>query len=330
MNILIKSVVASFLFLFMLTVNAAPDPQKVMGPDECGECHKEEIKAWKKTHHSKTFKKMHRTKEAKSIKKKMGFKRIKRESDCLNCHYTSIPKGKRIKPIAGISCESCHTPAKDWMDIHNDFGGKDVKREDETPEHRKERRVKMNAAGMIGPGNIYALASNCFQCHTVPNEKLVNTGGHEAGSEFELVAWSQGEVRHNYLRSKSGKENIESSQERKRLLYVVGRAVDLEYSLRGMAKAKKPGKYSDSMAARVKAAVAELEKINNAKSMPEVASMITTGKGAGLKPGNEAALLKSADSVASATKKFVSSHDGKGLAAIDGLLPTEYKGESSR
>lgn len=316
----------SVLAVFSLqTAIAAPDPELVMGPDECGECHKEEVKTWKNTHHSKTFKKMHRTKEAKAIKKKMGIRRIKSESDCLTCHYTSIPKGDKIKPIAGISCESCHTPAKKWMDIHNDFGGKDVKREDESPAHKKERLAKVKKLGMISHNDIYKLASNCFQCHTVPNEKLVNVGEHEAGSEFELVSWSQGEVRHNFMRSASGKENVESDQARKRVLYVVGRAVDLEYSLRAMAVATEKGKYADKMAERVKTAITELEKVNKAQAIAEVGKMITTGKAAKLVPNSKAALLKSADAVATQAKQFASANDGKGLAAVDALMTAEYK-----
>lgn len=304
---------------------AAPDPMKVMGPDECGECHKDELKTWKKTHHSETFNKMHKTKEAKAIQEKMGIRRVKNESDCLTCHYTSVPKGDKIKPIAGISCESCHTPAKEWMDVHNNFGGKDVKREAETAAHKQERLAKVKKMGMIGHNDIYQLASNCFQCHTVPNEKLVNVGEHEAGSKFELVSWSQGEVRHNFMRSDDGKKNIESDQARKRVFYVVGRAVDLEYSLRALAVATEKGKFADKMSARVKSSIAELEKINKAKAIPEVASMIATGKAAKLAENNKAALLKSADAVAVQAKKFSSSSDGKGIAAIDSLITAEYK-----
>ena len=55
---------------------------------------------------------------------------------------------------------------------------------------------------MNNPHNIYLIARQCYDCHTVPNERLVNVGGHLAGSQdFELVAWSQGMVRHNFLRT---------------------------------------------------------------------------------------------------------------------------------
>ena len=307
------------------TAIAAPDPMKVVGPDKCGECHKLEFKAWKKTHHYKTFKKMHRTKEAKEIKKKMGIRRIKAESVCLTCHYTSKPKHGKPKPIAGISCESCHTPAKEWLDVHNDMGGKDVKPKDEKPEHRKARLAKMKKLGMITRKDIYRLASNCFSCHTVPQEKLVNVGGHQAGSKFELVSWSQGEVRHNFIDSPDGKTNVEASKPLKRLMYVVGRGVDLEYGLRGMAVATMPGKYADKMAARVKASIGELEKINKAVTIPEVGKMIADARKAKLAPNNKAALLKVAEEVAAQNKKFAASSDGKKIAGVDKLITAKYK-----
>ena len=53
---------------------------------------------------------------------------------------------------------------------------------------REERRIKAAAAGMIRPEDTYAVAANCCECRHVPNEKLVNTGGHTFGTPaLELV-----------------------------------------------------------------------------------------------------------------------------------------------
>ena len=139
---------------------------------------------------------------------------MKRDSDCLTCHFTAkIIEGKE-KVISGISCESCHGPAAKWVKIHGDYGGKKVKKDMETPEHKAERLAKIEEAKMIRPQNLYRVAENCYQCHTVPNEKLVNVGGHKPGSNFELVSWSQGEVRHNFFNS-DNKENRKASPEKK-------------------------------------------------------------------------------------------------------------------
>ena len=98
-----------------------------------------------------------------------------------------------------------------------------MKKDQETPAHKAERLRKLAAAGMIGPDNVYDLANNCYGCHLVPNEKLVNVGGHKAGSDFELVAWSQGEIRHNNWYT-GGKENRQATLEEKRKMYVIGTA----------------------------------------------------------------------------------------------------------
>ena len=78
--------------------------------------------------------------------------------------------------------------------VHGDYGGKNVTRERETPEHKAERLATIKESGMIRPGDLYRLAANCYQCHIVPNERLVNVGTHQSGSDdFELVSWSLGE-----------------------------------------------------------------------------------------------------------------------------------------
>ena len=64
----------------------------------------------------------------------------------------------------------------------------------------------------------------------------MNKGGHPAGSAFELVSWSQGEVRHNTWHSK-GRENVPASAARRRMLYLVGLGAELEAALRAIAKA---------------------------------------------------------------------------------------------
>ena len=305
------------------------DPAKVMGPDACGECHKTSAAAWKETTHAKTFKSLPRSEDAKKIAKNLGLKRIKAESDCLSCHFTSVEKDGKAKPIAGIVCESCHGAARDWVKLHSDYGGKDVTREKEDPAHKKERYAKSEAAGMIRPVRLYDVASNCFGCHTVPNEKLVNVGGHAAGSKFELVAWTHGEVRHNVWYTK---ENNESPAPRKRLMYVVGLMLDFEHGLRGVAKATEKAKYAKAMARRASRAKKALAKVAEATQAPEIAEILAIAKDAKLKLNNEAALTAAADKVAAAARRFVESHDGRQLAAVDPLVPgaDKYKGKAAK
>lgn len=310
---------------------AAPDPKLVMGPEECGECHKAEVSAWRETKHFKGFRDLTRSKEAREISKKMNIRRLKSESLCLNCHFTSQAKGSRDSAIAGVSCESCHSGAKNWIKVHQDFGGKDVKKAAETPQHRQERLAKIKAAGMIRPSEIYRLASNCFQCHTVPYEKLVNVGGHTPGSEFDLVAWSQGEVRHNYTASQ-GKSNAEASPNRKRVLFLVGKAVELEYNLRGVAKATQKDTYGVKMARRAKGAMDAFKKIAGLVSAPEIKDILSAFEGVKLKLNNEKELLEAAGKIGRAAEKLGSNHDGSQWSALDPMIPKadKYKGKPSK
>jgi hypothetical protein len=83
--------------------HAGADPAKTVGPNACGECHKQETEAWKESHHFKTFRDMPRSKDGNEIAKKMGLRRIKSESLCLTCHFTVQEKGGKEETIAGIS-----------------------------------------------------------------------------------------------------------------------------------------------------------------------------------------------------------------------------------
>ena len=308
-----------------------PDPAKTVGPAACGECHEDSVRIWKDTHHAKSFRTMPRSDKAREIADKLDIKRIKRESICLNCHFTSTIAGGKERPISGTSCESCHGAGKDWIKVHSDYGGKLVSRATEAAAHRTQRIAASDQAGMIRPARLFTWASNCYQCHTVPEERLVNVGGHPAGSRFELVAWSQGEIRHNVWFS-GGKENMLAAPEQRRVMYVVGRALDLVYALRGVAKATTKDKYAVRMAKRARAARGHLNKIAELMSVPEVETMLAVAKSAKLKLNNGAALTKAAEAIAAEAKKVAQTYDGSTLAALDPLLPSPdtYKGTPAK
>jgi hypothetical protein len=304
---------------------AAPDYTKVQGPDECAECHKKEVEAWKQSHHFKTFTELPRAEEAQKISDKLGLKRIKTESVCLDCHFTSQERSGKARPIAGITCESCHSAAKDWLKRHGEFSGK--KKETETEAERQQRWADAEAAGMIRPSMIYELAKNCYGCHVVPKEELVNKGGHAAGSAFELVSWSQGEIRHNTWHN-DGKENREADPNRKRMMYAVGTMVELETALRAVGEATTSAKYAVAMAKRAHAARKKVREVARATELPELVEALRAAHSAGLKLNNGAALSAAADGVGAAAKAFASKYDGSQLASIDSLIPgaDKYKG----
>jgi hypothetical protein len=305
---------------------ARVDPAKIVTAEACGECHASAYEVWKKTPHATTFKTMHRKERAETIAGALGFDLIKRDSFCFSCHYTPVVSGGSIRVISGVSCESCHGAGADWIEVHNDYGP-DQTHETESDDHRRQRIDRSRQAGMRRPSDLYDVAANCFSCHSVPNERLVNVGGHSTGtSGFEFVERSQGEIRHNFLDSfKRGQigPNTERTRERKRAMYVAGRALDLEHSLRGAALATSPGIYAKAMARRVRSATAEVKAIESAASMPETSRILAAVKAVRVGPGNEAALLAAAEEVARETKRFLARADeevGGRLAALDPLL----------
>jgi hypothetical protein len=308
----------------------ASDPAKIVGPNACAECHKQETEAWKGTHHFKTFRDMPRNTGANAIAQKMGVRRVKSEGLCLNCHFTAWKKSDKEEPVAGISCESCHSAGQDWIKVHSGYSGK--KADTETKAEKDARWKLSEAKGMIRPSALYQLAKNCFSCHVVPHEELVNKGGHRAGSAFELVAWSQGEVRHSTWHSK-GKDNVPASVARKRMLYLVGLGVELETALRAVAKATVRKVYAFEMAKRADRARKQLAAAAKAApDAPEIAKMAELAHSAGLKLNNEGSLTAAADGIAKQLSGITEKYDGSSLAGLDSLIPgpDKFKGTARK
>ncbi len=318
------------LYVFVGVVGtpvARADAANVVGPTKCTECHKATGAVWEATHHFSTFRDMPRAKEGREIAKKMGFKRIKAGSLCLDCHFTSVVEADKLKPIAGISCESCHSGGKDWIKVHSEFSGK--KKEAETADEANARWAMAEAKGMIRPKEMYRWAKNCYSCHTVPNEKLVNMGGHTPGSPFELVAWSQGEVRHNLWYTKT---NDPASDSRKNLMYVVGQAIELETALNAVGKATEKKTYAIKMAGRASKARKRFYKIAAAVDLPEIKEVAKLAKGAKLKLNNGASLSKIAEAIAVQTQAIVANYDGSQMAGVKAMLPAadKYMGKAAQ
>ena len=311
------------------TTPAVADAQtaaKVSGPNACAECHKQEVEAWKGTHHFKTFRDMPRNERAKAIAGRLGVRRIKIESLCLDCHFTVQIKDSQPEPIAGISCESCHSPSQDWIKVHSGYSGKTAATESKAEAAARWKRAE--STGMIRPASLYRLAKNCYSCHVVPHEDLVNTGGHKAGSPFELVSWSQGEVRHNTWHSK-GKENVAASPARKRMLYLIGVGVELETALRAVGKATLRKPYAFLMAQRVDKARKQMAAAEKAvPDVPELKKIVELAHSAGLKLNNNRSLTAAADGIQALLEKISGSYDGSSMSGLDAFIPAAaaYKG----
>ncbi len=300
--------------------------EQVRGSARCGECHENAYAVWKQTAHAEGFEKLHKKKRAAQITKKLGLRLVKRNSPCLACHFTPKIRGDNVSAASGTSCESCHGAGVPWVDLHNDYG--DASWDTESAEHRQARIAQARQLGMRRPSDLYPVVANCYQCHLVPNQELVEKGGHTTGTAgFEFVEYSQDKgIRHNFLAAElrgQGVRNAKRPPETRRLMYVVGQAVGLEYSLRGAAVATSSGDYLESMAERIDEFRANLEEIQAAVPLPEVAAILSATSGVEASAGGDAALTKAADAVRVQAQALVTNQKGADLAALDDLTGGE-------
>jgi cytochrome c554/c'-like protein len=315
--------------LFAATPSSAQAPTQsaatqkdIVGPTQCAKCHKLESEIWQHTHHFASFRSMPRLPKATEISQKMGIARV-RDPDtiCAKCHFTSGTENGQLQVIAGISCESCHGPGKNYIEVHPAKKG-------ESQAQVAERLKKAASAGMIQKDMIFKIAKNCYSCHIVPQEKLVNVGGHAAGSPFEMVSWTQGEIRHNTWYAE-GKSNAPASKNIQRKMYVIGAAVELSESLRAVGNATQNATYATTMARRAQAAAQRLQTVSNALKLPETNEMMAAVATAKLNLNNGPQLNAVADKIETAAEAFDKKYDGSSLGAVDGMIPGPqyYKGQ---
>ena len=253
----------------------------VKGAKLCEECHEAENKIWEKTKHFTSFRTVHREpKEAgKPSPKKIlaavgGQKRMKRNETCYLCHYTLEKKDAGAKPAAksGTSCESCHGASSDWLAIHDNYGGKDVKREQEAADHKSKRVADSTAAGLIWPTMKYEVAENCMTCHGLAHPRLkaddlakMLGAGHPINPGFELVKYSQGSVRHRHY-PPDIKTNAEMTPQELAQIYLVGQAAALVSATEVISKSSE-AKYKEAQSKRVEIAKSALGGVSEAAGL---------------------------------------------------------------
>jgi len=277
-----------FLFLlgcvvaagFVMPSVVSADPF-VRGAKLCEECHEEEFKVWQGTKHFKSFRSVHREpKDAskpspkKILKAVGGQKRMKRNETCYLCHYTLEKKDAGAKPQAksGTSCESCHGASSDWLPMHDNYGGKDVKREAEAADHKVKRVADSKAAGLIWPTMKYEVAENCMTCHGLANPDLkaddlakMLGAGHPINPDFELVKYSQGSVRHRHY-PPDMKVNAEMTPKQQAEFFVIGQAAALVSATGVLSKSSEP-KYIEAQKKRIENAKAALSGVAEAAEL---------------------------------------------------------------
>ncbi len=330
--------IAALGFLGILTPSAFGQaastlhPMKVVGNTACAECHEEEVKAWTLSSHKRADS-VHRDAKTRAtadkIAKAMGLASgaaMTTSALCTECHFTRQKLGGALKVIGGVSCESCHGGGKDYLKIHG---------EKEKISSREERQKLSKAAGMLYPHDTHLVAENCFNCHIVRDEKLVNVGGHVARSKaFNLVSWSSGEVRHNFYTpnyQRSTKKNLATVKNRQRKMLVVGMLLDLRYSLTNLSKGKTAGgAYRKAMGSRAytiinKELPAVIAKLGGAAAPSELIKIDEIAKGVKL-GGKQSLVAEAAGALEEHIAAFSTGHDGSELAGVDSLIPKTSKG----
>jgi hypothetical protein len=297
------------------------DPANIVSPVRCKECHRKEYAVWEKTNHA-LGSLVDQSRDLDGIKERMGVISMKHESLCIKCHFTGVLDERRGEVVgaAGVSCESCHGAAKNWINVHNLFGEGHT-RETETAEHKQRRLSEIRAAGMNRPDDLLDLITNCYRCHTVPHEKLVNVGEHTVGGTDFIVDVKFEEIRHNFLQSAfnaADTTNAEIPLAQRRMMRVLGSCVDLEYSLRGVAEATDPdGRYLRSMQRRVNYAETRLEAVGGQVHLPELKAILSTVERLSVDVGQRKSLLAAADNIHAETQKLFQRHRGESLEPLD-------------
>ena len=258
---------AVVIVVFAWTPWAIAEPYS-QGPSSCQECHKEEYKTWEATKHFKAYRTAHKAKNAKKIAIAVGGKKnMKRNKSCSVCHYSTERKKPEDKPRVkyGPSCESCHGASSDWEPIHSDYGGKNVKREAETPDHKTKRIADSTATGMAWASMPYDIAVNCMKCHGLARSEISGEAfakmlgaEHPINQSFEIVLFSQGKMRH-WIK--------ERSPARLANLFVAGQAAKLISATEAAAKTG-DAQYKAAQMKRAADAKAVL------KAVPQAAALI--------------------------------------------------------
>ena len=182
------------LFIAGVVFAAGADtPGKFLGANSCSSssCHgggganQNQFLVWSlKDFHSQRPPATLATARSKQITDALNIKDATSDARCTVCHapLNSVPenlRGKDFKVSEGVSCESCHGPAENWIRSHT--------RTDYT-------RADRIAAGMRDLQDLYVRANVCVACHQNVDADILKAGHPEL--IFELDGQSVAEPKH--------------------------------------------------------------------------------------------------------------------------------------
>ena len=187
---------AAFILAFgALPAQAGGDAKhEYAGAKSCKMCHKDTYKSWEESKHAKSLEllKAGEAKEAKEKHKLDPAKDYTTDKACLACHVTGYEKAggyavpdpkdekavKKAAKLAGVGCESCHGPGKDYNKVK-----KAIKKG--AKEGKRYKFAQLEEAGMIKISD-----KSCVWCH---NDKSP-TYDESKKFDYEKMVKSEGGV----------------------------------------------------------------------------------------------------------------------------------------
>ena len=242
------------------------------GVKSCQDCHKNVCDDWEESKHYTSYRKV--KKDIRAGRYIGGKTDKKGQKDCGNCHFTVVQASPdaRARAKSGPSCESCHGPSSVWEDMHYDYGGENIKKETETPEHKAKRIAESKAAGLIWSTTMkYDAATNCIKCHGMATpdvkvaalEKMVS-GGHPVNTDFDIMGFYQDKIARKRWPARSDAELAR--------VFVAGQAAKLVSATGAIKEATQ----EDYKAAQMKRAANAKAALDALKNIPEVAALLSS------------------------------------------------------
>lgn len=303
------------------------DPSLFAGYETCKKCHEEQVKKLITTVHFKSAETMHRTPQAKKIASALGLRTIKRSARCVRCHYTPEAYRSSSKAQSGISCESCHGGSKNWVLNHNDYGGLEAKKEDESPEHRQMRIQLSIENGMRHPSKLHLIARSCYECHIVDDVELLTKTEHPVFThDFDMIRWSQGQMRHNFYRTQ-GKSNALSEPPRLRLMYLADLVAGLEFGFVAIAELNENREAKNKLVTQTLRRISNFNRAANDVGQPKLKPIEDLIRTLNIETASPKELKSAAENIRKFSVDFFSDVDPAKLSALDRSLPkqSEYR-----
>jgi hypothetical protein len=124
------------------------------------------------------------TARSKQISASLNIKDATIDHQCISCHaplreVPEISRGEKLRVSEGVSCETCHGPAENWLRSHT------------RADYAHADRV---LSGMRDLNNLYVRANTCVACHQTVSLPLLQAGHPEL--IFELDGQAVAEPKH--------------------------------------------------------------------------------------------------------------------------------------